>query len=188
MQIDNNTTDVELYQLMCNSHKKDVAFKILYSRHKGRVYGYCRKVLSDTYAADAFQEIFVRFYSSAHSDRVVLNVIGFLMTIARNFCLNMKERNDKNVVEFRNLDDLEIPFIEDDVYNEEHMRKVIQSALDLLGDEYKEAVYLQIYSGLTYEEISVVIGKPVSTVRNRVVRAKTKLRKLLAGYFRELHK
>ncbi|MBX7155545.1 MAG: RNA polymerase sigma factor [Candidatus Kapaibacterium sp.] len=188
MQNNNVISDEELYQLMCTSHKKDLAFKALYNRYKTRVYGYCRKVVGDVYAEDAFQETFVRFYTSAHSDRNVTNVIGFLMTIARNLCLNIKERNEKHVVEFKDLSELDIPFIEDDSIADDQLKKAIHQALDVLADEYREAVYLQIYSGLSYEEIAKVIGKPVSTVRNRIVRAKTKMRDLLSAYFNEHHK
>lgn len=35
-------------------------------------------------------------------------------------------------------------------------------------------------------QISEVTGNPITTVRNRIVRAKTKLRGLLAPYFEEL--
>jgi len=188
MQNENVISDEELYRLMCTSHNKELAFKTLYTRYKGRVYGYCRKVVGDSYASDAFQETFLRFYTSAHPDRNVTNVIGFLMTIARNLCLNIKERNDKNVIEFRDLNEIDIPFLEEETHSDDTLKKMIQNALDLLADEYREAVYLQVYSGLSYEEISKVIGKPVSTVRNRVVRAKTKMRELLSGYFKEIHK
>jgi RNA polymerase sigma-70 factor, ECF subfamily len=175
-------TDTELYEILCQGQYRDEAFKTLYHRYKGRVHAYCRKIAGSEYAGDLMQETFVRFYTSSHSDRQMVNVAGYLMTIARNLCLSHKERVQKRLVEFRSLDELEIPDIQDDPTNDEELRFALTGAIDLLGDEYKEALLLQVYSGMSYEEIGNAIGKPVSTVRNRIVRAKTKLRSLLEPF------
>lgn len=184
---DKHTSDDELYQLLCCNETKEAAFRVFYERYKSRVYGYCRKVVGDPSAADILQESFVRFYTSAHSDREMKNIIGYLMTIARNLCLNHKERVERAIVEFKDVEELQLPDIPEEMRDEEEMKKAIHSAMDLLGDEYREAVYLQVYSGLSYQEIAEVIDKPITTVRNRVVRAKTKLRQLLAPYFKEIN-
>lgn len=175
-------TDAELYEILCQGQYRDEAFKTLYHRHKGRVHAYCRKVAGSDYASDLMQETFVRFYTSSHSDRQMVNVMGYLMTIARNLCLSHKERVQKRLVEFHSLDDLELPDIKEEPTNDEELRSALSGAIDLLGDEYKEALLLQVYSGMSYEEIGNTIGKPVSTVRNRIVRAKTKLRSLLEPF------
>lgn len=175
-------TDAELYEILCQGQYRDEAFKTLYHRYKGRVHSYCRKVAGTDHASDLMQETFVRFYTSSHSDRQMVNVVGFLMTIARNLCLSHKERVQKRVVEFRSLEDLELPDIQEEPTNDEELRSALSGAIDLLGDEYKEALLLQVYSGMSYEEIGNAIGKPVSTVRNRIVRAKTKLRSLLEPF------
>ncbi|MBL7997902.1 MAG: RNA polymerase sigma factor [Candidatus Kapabacteria bacterium] len=178
-------SDDELYAKMCRPATKEAAFTALYHRYKGRVYGYCRKVVGETVAGDILQETFVRFYTSAHTDREMKNVIGFLMTIARNLCLNHKERNDNTLVEFRDMEDIEIPDMVGDFKNDDELRVMIENAMNLLSEEYREAVYLQLYSGLSYQEIGEMTGKPVTTVRNRIVRAKTKLRELLASVWEE---
>lgn len=177
--------DVDLYALLCESNTREDAFLEFYNRYKSRVYGYCRKVVGDA-ADDILQDTFIRFLTSAHSQREMNNVIGFLMTIARNLCLNYKELHSKPIVRLDDVNELELPMSVESIHGDEELKRAIEQALDLLGDDYREAVYMQLYSGMSYQEIAEAIGKPVSTVRNRVVRAKTKLRELLAPYFNEL--
>ena len=50
-------------------------------------------------------------------------------------------------------------------------------------DDHREAVVLQLYNGYSYDEIGTMMNVPVTTVRNWVVRAKSKLRATLAPYF-----
>ena len=49
----------------------------------------------------------------------------------------------------------------------------------------REALVLQVYGGLSYLEIAEVMGVPMTTVRNWIVRAKDKMRKIVAPYFQE---
>jgi RNA polymerase sigma-70 factor (ECF subfamily) len=58
-------------------------------------------------------------------------------------------------------------------------------ALELLGDEYREALVLQTYNELSYQEIAEIQGVPLTTVRNRIVRAKRKLREIVQPYLAE---
>ncbi|GAB1370813.1 hypothetical protein MASR1M45_08750 [Candidatus Kapaibacterium sp.] len=55
--------------------------------------------------------------------------------------------------------------------------------LELLPDMHKEAFILQAFQGLSYSEIAAVLDVPVTTVRNWIVRAKSKLREILLPYF-----
>jgi DNA-directed RNA polymerase specialized sigma24 family protein len=42
-----------------------------------------------------------------------------------------------------------------------------------------------MYCGFSYEEIAEINNVPVTTVRNWIVRAKIKLRKILSPYFED---
>ena len=59
---------------------------------------------------------------------------------------------------------------------------MIDSALNLIPEEQAEAFMLQVYQGMSYNEIAEFFEVPVSTVRNWVVRAKKKLRDILIPY------
>ncbi len=51
-----------------------------------------------------------------------------------------------------------------------------------LIEEHREALVLQMYSGLSYLEIAELTGVPLTTVRNRIARAKSKIREILTPY------
>ena len=173
-------SDVRLFALLKEDQAtKDQAFAELYARHSSRVWLYCLKIMGDRQAAeDMFQGTFLRFLQSAEVERKMTNVPAFLLRIARNLCLNAKQKMRPITAP---LEDLELPVEEHPVESRE-LARLISTALDLLPEEYREAFVLQAYNGMSYKEIATMIDRPVSTVRNRVVRAKKKMREILAPY------
>jgi RNA polymerase sigma-70 factor (ECF subfamily) len=103
----------------------------------------------------------------------------YILKIVRNLCLNHKRDNRINFIE---LEDFHLPVSDNKVESDE-LFDLIYSSLELLPEEHKEAFLLQVQQGLSYNEIAEVTEVPVSTVRNRVVRAKSKLREILLPYF-----
>jgi RNA polymerase sigma-70 factor (ECF subfamily) len=57
----------------------------------------------------------------------------------------------------------------------------VRSAFDGLSEDSRAVLTLCDIQGLSYDEISTVIGVPVGTVRSRIARARKFLRKALAG-------
>lgn len=173
-------TDAELCEMLRSDRAaKERAFTELYGRHSSRIWLYCRKVMGDAESAsDMFQATFLRFLQSMEVEREMTNVPGFLLRIARNLCLNAREKMRPIPLP---PNELRIP-VEDDSLEAKELARLITTALDLLPEDQREAFVLQIYNGLSYKEIAEVIDRPVSTVRNRVVRAKQKIREILAPY------
>lgn len=61
-------------------------------------------------------------------------------------------------------------------------REALERALDRLPTEFREVLVLRELEGLSYKEISTVVGVPVGTVMSRLARARERLRRaLLAG-------
>jgi len=60
----------------------------------------------------------------------------------------------------------------------------IQDALDALPSEFKMVVVLADIEGLSYEDVSEVVGRPVGTVRSRLHRGRMLLRDKLKAYNR----
>jgi len=54
-----------------------------------------------------------------------------------------------------------------------------------LPDKYKTVVYLYYYEGYNSVEISKILGKPQSTIRNHLHEARSVLREKLGGDFNE---
>jgi RNA polymerase sigma-70 factor (ECF subfamily) len=73
------------------------------------------------------------------------------------------------------------------VYNDrqfenKELSQMIELAIELLPENYKEAFVLQVYEDFTYQEIADFLELPLPTIRNRIVRAKSKLRETLTPY------
>jgi RNA polymerase sigma-70 factor (ECF subfamily) len=109
--------------------------------------------------------------------------VGFLITIARNLCLNYK-RDKKTYVE---VEDYHLSEAENIPIFREETQQLITAAFDLLEFEYREPLILRLYDGLKYEEIADICNITVENARKRVLRAKQKVRNVLEPYFKELY-
>ena len=177
-------SDTDLYYALAEEGaQREAAFAELYTRYSSRIFLYCRRVLGDTpQAEDVFQETFLRFLNSVDVNRKMTNVPAYLLRIARNLCLNAKRSKKHNIVAF---EDFNYP-VHNNAYEREELTQLVATALDLLSEEYREAFVLQAYNGLSYAEIAEVVGVPLTTVRNRVVRAKKKIQQILTPYLEDL--
>ena len=174
-------SDSELVDMITtNDHNtKSAAFSEIYKRYNNRIYLYCRKVFGDgSHADDIFQDTFLNFLKSVESGTKVENVIGFLLKTARNLSLNQKRSNSKI---FTELEDFHYVYNDRQFENKE-LNQMIELAIEVLPDNYKEAFILQVYEDFSYQEIADFLELPLPTIRNRIVRAKAKLRETLTPY------
>lgn len=177
--------DEELSLMLCGSNDKaERAFAELYSRYSRKVYAYCLKVLgTQEDAGDVFQDTFIRFFNSAKQRPLTGNIGGYIITIARNLCLNYK-RDRKQHEPFEDYMNLSQNETQEEMDTQEQL-ELIQTALDKLPIEYREAFVLRQYQGYSYQEISDITGDTSATVKNRVWRAKEKIKSLLAPYLKD---
>lgn len=180
-----NLSDSELFeQLKSGGVKANRAFDELYRRYSPRVYAYCRRFMGGKDEADdIYQETFVRFYESSKSERQMTNVPGYLLRIARNLCLNRKKQESRftQYEEYMELD-------KSGMSDKEELIRLIQMALDLLSDDYREAFVLREYDGLSYNEIADLTSTSLATVKIRIFRAKQKIKEVLQPYLADLTK
>jgi RNA polymerase sigma-70 factor (ECF subfamily) len=176
--------DAELFQALKNKKESEAAFGEIYARYSQRIFAYCLRIVGNQEdAQDIFQETFLKFYKTTENERIVDNISAFMLTIARNLCLNHK-RDHKLTIAFE-----EFRFsTNDESYEHKELMQLIATALELLDFEYREAFVLRQYHGMSYKEISDIVGDTVSTVKNRVWRAKEKLKDILSPYLEDLSK
>lgn len=179
-------SDIELISYLRSNEKleSDEAFRVLYNRYSVRIHAYCYKILRNKQLAeDIFQDTFIKFYQNVKTERIMNgSLIGFLITIARNLCLNSKRDNHNNI-SFNSI----IFFQNQDVYNEaEDTNKIIQNAIDKLEINYKEPFVLRLYEGFDYCDIAEICGISEENARKRVFRAKQKIKELLQPVYNEI--
>ena len=182
-------SDAELYAfLFGEKSEKDEAFKEMYERYSARVFMYCRKIVGNMPAADdAFQETFALFLRTITPDRVMTNLPAYLIRIARNVCLRVRQRSQDHPEVMFNESYFVSPKEESQMESDE-LARLLSLALDILPDDQREALVLQAYEDMSYQEISELMNVPITTVRNWIVRAKRKLREALEQYWEDYRK
>lgn len=179
------TPDLDVYALLTGDDPTaQRALTVLYRRYSQRIYTYCRKITGDNHIAeDLLQETFVKLFDAGRQGRSIDNFPAYLMTIARNLCLSHRARSKRQYVQ---VEDFHLT-VRDVPYEQKELLQLIQMALELLPEDYREAFVLREYNGLAYNEISEVIGQSLDVVKVRIFRAKKKLREILAPYLEDLN-
>ena len=176
-------SDKELVELFGGA-EAEAAFTEIYRRYSSNIHAYCLRILNDELAAeDIFQETFIRFYQNIKIDNQTTNVPGFLITIARNLCLNYK-RDRRQMV---SIEDIDFQVKPNEVYEKEELLDLITRALDLLELQQRELFVLREYYGMPYKDISDLTGISVASAKSKVFRAKHKIKNILAPYLKDLY-
>jgi len=176
-------SDRELVEMLQgNKSLKEAAFTELYDRYGLRINAYCISILNNSeLAADVFQETFLKFYQKAQSDKFEGSVIGFLVTIARNLCLNVK-RDTKLTVPIE-----EFEFSLDSKYEDKELADLVMMAMDLLDSNQKEAIVLRIFNDLRYKEIAGILDVTPARARYLVFNGRQKIKDILYPYLKEIN-
>ena len=133
------------------------------------------------------QEVFLRAFRSLGKLTNPKAFTGWLLRITQNLATDQLRKHRKTT----SLDSLGPDFIENRpttsrsqgdaealVETEDEMEKVM-AAITHLPERYQAVLVLRYLKGLSNKEISVNLGEPDGTIRNRLFRALDKLRTLL---------
>lgn len=157
-----------------------------YDSYSKEIFAYIiRSVHNHDEAEDILQDVFVKLInysvkSSVHSD----NIRALLYTIARSVCIDAARKSAKNSGDSMDLNILpdNRPAEEDDSTSE--LLDLINSEIEILGEPEKSIILLR-KNGLTYQEISQVMKISERTLKRKVKRVITYIRKKLKdeGFF-----
>jgi len=154
------------------------------TQHSARVYRLAYRLTGNPHdAEDLTQEVFVRVFRSL-STFTPGTFEGWLHRITTNLFLDQARRRSR--FRFDPLaDDSEnrIPGRVPSPDAQVHDRLLdddVEAALANLSPDFRAAVVLCDIEGLTYDEIADVLGLKLGTVRSRIHRGRTMLRKSLA--------
>jgi RNA polymerase sigma-70 factor, ECF subfamily len=145
-------------------------------------------------ADDLVQETALKAYRSWDQYQPGTNAKGWLLTILRNSFINEYRRRSRHP-ETVDVDTIE-PFAvlseeqEEDAQGGRFFDQIIdeevQQAIDTLPETFREALVLSDVEGMSYQEISSILGVPVGTVKSRLFRARRMLRAKLYHYAVEM--
>jgi len=146
--------------------------------HLDDAYTLARYLLRDEHdAQDAVQDAVLRAlrYFDGYREG---DARAWLLTIVRNCCLTWQRRD--------RIRRASIPFVEETVEAvdpretdalaiERSDRAALERLIASLPTEFREVIVLREVEGLSYKEISDVIGAPIGTVMSRLARARKRL-------------
>ena len=165
--------------------KDERAFQKLYNLYADDVYAFSRSIVkSDSLAKEILQEVFLKLWIKAESLDYTLNIKAYLMTIARNDCLNLlkKAANDLQLREevFNNRDSIyHGPY---EKLREKELEILKQNALSQLPEKRKRIFMMSREEGKSYIEISEELGISINTVKVQMNKALSALREYLTRH------
>ncbi len=129
-------------------------------------------------AADALQEAFIRAYNSLPSCRAPDRFKAWLFRIVSNECHNARKRRRGHLSLDRAVDHGAEPAARDDTERSE-IGEVLNTALEMLTGEQREAFVLKHVDGRSYSEMADLLGVGEDALKMRVYRARDDLKRKL---------
>lgn len=151
-----------LIHLACRGDRD--ALERLVRMYYGKIYNYIFYRVSDrSIAEDLTQDVFVKLTRSIHDYIPMASFSAFLYRIARN-TLTDYFRTAKPTEELQDT----LPA--QDKLAAVEAKLDVQMLLSRLPEEQRECIILYYLQGLTYREISGILGIPIPTAKSRVQR------------------
>ena len=154
------------------------AFRVLYDRYAGRLYGAARAVLGRREdAEDAVQEVFAGVVRSRRGLTEVKDLTAYLFAALRRAAGRVAQRRSREPSTLEAVG--EVPARAEPSRSPDPRSERLASALRALGPEQREVIALKIDGQLTFVQIGQVLGTSANTAASRYRYALEKLRRAL---------
>jgi RNA polymerase sigma-70 factor, ECF subfamily len=162
------------------------AFELLVIKYQRRIQRLIGRMVRDVdLVEDIAQETFIRAYRALAQFRGDAQFYTWLYRIAVNTAkkslMDLKRNPTVSENSFKSDDDDETSPLENELTSSEtpdavlaskEIAQIINTALEALPEELRQAITLREIEGLSYEEISEAMNCPIGTVRSRIFRAR----------------
>ncbi len=155
------------------------AFDELVERYQGKIYNLALRITGNSHdARDACQNAFLKAYENLARFDPAHRFFSWIYRIASNESLNIVNRRRRTVP--LETETPEPAAGADRRVVSTETGQAILRALAELPPEQRVTVVLRHLHGLTYREMSEIVGVPEKRVKSRLFSARVKLRRLLA--------
>jgi RNA polymerase sigma-70 factor (ECF subfamily) len=173
-------------ELIRQSQERDgEAFGVLIERYKGKVFSLAYGFTRDRAAADDLaQEVFIKAYFSLPRFKAKSEFGTWLYRIAVNHAKDYLRKNRSRLrdVSIEDVGEQRLAAADksqEDIQSEEERRALVLKVLERLPEKYRTILTLRDIEGMSYEDISRILGLSPGTVDSRLHRARQKLRQRL---------
>ncbi len=186
-------SDEELIQSFYQGDREALA--VIFERHKEGVFNFALRIVANRAdAEDVVSDVFGRLCDGRGRFTPNARFKTWLYTIARNACMDkLRSRRKWGSMWFQKQDSdeqvqMDLPS-EGETASDALQRKEaayhIQSAINKLPSDQKEALVLREYQGLAYDEIAQVLGCSLENVKILIYRARVQLKDTIPAYIKE---
>lgn len=180
---------------MLNLRDNEQVFRDFIKQHQPRVYNTALNTLQNEQDAEEIaQDVFIEAYNKSHTFKGESQVSTWLYRITVNKCIDLiRSRKRKKRFAFitelfhesgepiQDASDFVHPGI---VAENREKASVLYKAIDQLPETQRIPFLLSETGGLSYAEISEIIGTSVSSIESLLFRARKNLRKILGDYYK----
>ncbi|MFI3250105.1 MAG: sigma-70 family RNA polymerase sigma factor [Eubacteriales bacterium] len=168
-----------------------IAFGELVSLHEKKIFALCYRMMGNPDdAQDAAQEAFFSAWRALPNFKEESAFGTWLYRLANNACIDLLRKQNRYKTtslsqEFEEGEEgaeLQIPdntTRPDTKFEQKELGIALQEGLDSLPSNHREVLLLREISGLSYQEISEKLDLDLGTVKSRIARGRTTLRKFL---------
>jgi len=136
-----------------------------------------KRIPDEHNAEDILQEVFLKIHARIDTLRDEEKLQSWMYQIARNVIADYYRQHKATVALSEALLLPEEPVVDDDVVKD--LLPGVRRMVDSLPDEYRQALLLTEYEGLTQRELAERLGLSLSGAKSRVQRAREKLKAML---------
>ena len=168
------------------------AFGVLVRRYQRRLTAFLSQLVGDMeLARELSQEAFVRAWSALERFNPKYRFSTWLFRIAHNLGIDQLRRRRLLTTPLYRTDtegdevEVVVPDLDKDPLGHLENRALaseLREVIDGLRPEYRELVLLRHFGGLSYQEIADFTDMPLGTVKNKLFRAHSVLRKALTDF------
>lgn len=163
-------------------------FTELVQRYQNKLFAYVYKIVNHKEEAeDIIQEVFIKVYKNLNSFEADKKFSSWIYRISHNETINFLKKFKKGTVLYYEGDDYLLKSLKTEtnlikeLINLEDDQK-LKKALQKLPAKYKEVIILKYLEDKSYEEIALILQKPINTVGTLINRAKSQLKQLITNH------
>ena len=168
------------------------AYGILVRRYQRRLTAFLGQLVGDIeLARELSQEAFIRAWSALERFNPRYRFSTWLFRIAHNLGIDQLRRRRLQTVSLYRTDaeggevEVVVTALDKDPLGHLENRALAEELHQIIDDlrpEYRELILLRHFGGLSYQEIAEFKDMPLGTVKNKLFRAHSVLRKALADF------
>ncbi len=172
-----NAEDIALVEEAIQGSRR--AQREIVKRYQGPIFAYIYRWMHNRAdAEDLTQDVFIKMFNKLETYSRQSSFRAWLYRIARNRTIDHLRRKRLQTVDIENvtIEDKQNP---EEEYDKAEQKNLLEKAISSLPELYREVLLLRHRDELSYEEITDATDLPLGTVKARLHRGRTLLRKKL---------